>query len=126
MADKAYPDWVAKQRLVQGVASASIQLVLMRENPKTVEEALQHAQRQLTVEMAQRWLHQRPPEQHSHSLELQTEETIKANTLHRSEAIPGSMQLEDLSRQVQRFSTELAQLQTDSERHQTAHESSKP
>ena len=57
LADKAYPDWGAKQHLVQGVASASIQLVLMRENPKTVEEALQIAQRQLAVEMAQRWLH---------------------------------------------------------------------
>ena len=45
LADKAYPDWEPKQRLemarnqfIQGVASASIQLVLMREKPKTVEE----------------------------------------------------------------------------------------
>ena len=50
LADKAYPDLVPKQRLemawnqfIQGVVSASIQLVLMRENPKTVEEALELA-----------------------------------------------------------------------------------
>ena len=47
MTDKAYPDWAPKQRLeiarnqfIQGVESASIQLVLLREKPKTVEEAL--------------------------------------------------------------------------------------
>ena len=69
LADKAYPDWEPKQRLemarnqfVQGVASAYIQLVLMREKPKTVEEALELAQRQLAVETAQRQLHQRLPE----------------------------------------------------------------
>ena len=99
----------------------------MREKPKTVEEALELAQRQLAVETAQRWLHRRPAEQHIHSLESQTEETVvEANALHRSEATPGSTQLEELSRQVQRLSAELARLQTDSEHCQTAHEHSKP
>ena len=36
-----------------------------------------------------------------HSLETQTEE-VEANALHRSEATAGSMQLEELSRQIQR------------------------
>ena len=73
LADKAYPDWAPKQRLemarnqfIQGVASGSIQLVLMREKPKTVEEALELTQRQLAVETAQRRLHRRPAEQHVH------------------------------------------------------------
>jgi len=64
LADKAYPDWGGKQHLqmarnqfIQGVASASIQLMLMQEKPKTVEEALELVQQQLAVETAQRWLH---------------------------------------------------------------------
>ena len=133
LADKAYPDWEPKQRLemarnqfIQGVASASIQLVLMREKPKTVEEALEIAQRQLAVETAQKRLHRRLPEQHVHSLETQTEVKVEANALQRSEATAGSMQLEELSRQVQRLSAELARLRTDSERRENPHERSKP
>ena len=63
-ANKAYPDWepkhwleMARNQFIQGVASASIQLVLMQEKPKTVEEVLELAQQQLAVETAQRWLH---------------------------------------------------------------------
>ena len=133
LVDKAYPDWEPKQRLemarnqfIQGVASASIQLVLMREKPKTVEEALELAQRQLAVETAQKRLHRRLPEQHVHSLETQTEVEVEANALQRSEATAGSMQLEELSRQVQRLSAELARLRTDSERRENARERSKP
>ena len=50
LADKVYLDWEPKQRLemarshfLRGVESAFIQLVLMREKPKTVEEALELA-----------------------------------------------------------------------------------
>ena len=74
----------------------------------------------------QRQLHRCPPEQHVHSLESQTEETVEVNALHCSEPTFGSAQLEELSRKVQCLSAELAQLQTDSERSQTAHEYSKP
>ena len=59
-------------------------------------------------------------------MELQTEETVEANALYRLEATPGSGQPKELSRQVQRLSAELAQLWTDSEHHQKAHERSKP
>ena len=52
LADKAYPDWAPKQRL-----EISIQLVLMWEKPKAVEEALELTQWQLAVETAQRRLH---------------------------------------------------------------------
>ena len=51
---------------------------------------------------------------------------VEANALHCSEATPGTTQLEELSRQVQHLSAELAQLRTDSERRQTAQERSKP
>ena len=60
LADNAYLDWKPKQQLkiariqfIQGVVSASIQRVLMREKQKIVEEALELAQRQLVVETAQ-------------------------------------------------------------------------
>ena len=133
MVDNAYPDWEPKQRLemvqnqfIQGVVSAAIQLVLlMQEKPKTVDEALELAQLQLTVETAQRQLH-RLLEQYVHSFELQTEEELEVNAVHCSEATAGSMKLEELSRQVQCLSTKLAWLQTDSGHHQTAHECSKP
>ena len=92
---------MVRNQFIQGVASASIQLVLMREKPKTVEEALELAQRQLTVETAQRQLHQRPPEQHPLSGVTNRGETVDANALHRSEATPGSAQIEEPSRQVQ-------------------------
>ena len=99
------------------------QLVLMREKPKTVEEALELAPRQLA---AQKRLHRHLPEQHVHSLETQTEVEVEANALQRSEATAGSMQLEGLSRQVQLLSAELARLRTDSERRANARERSKP
>ena len=125
LADKAYPDWAPKQRL-EMARNQLRQLVLIRERPKTVEEALELAQRQLAVETAQRRLHRRSVEQHVHSLESQTEETVvEANALHRSEATPDSTQLEELSRQVQRLSAQLARLRTDGERRQTAHERAK-
>jgi len=54
MTDKAYPEWEPKQRLeiarnqfIQGIESPSIQLVLMREKPKTLEDALALAQQHL-------------------------------------------------------------------------------
>ena len=90
---------MARNQFIQGVASASIQLMLMQEKPKTVEEALELVQQQLAVETAQRRLHRRPPD-HLHILESQTEEIVEANALHHSDTTTGSVQLE-LSRQVQ-------------------------
>ncbi len=64
MVDKAYPEWAPKQRLemarnqfVQGLESASVQLLLMRERPETLDVALDLAQQQLSVESAQKRLH---------------------------------------------------------------------
>ena len=87
MTDKAYPEWEPKQRLeiarnqfIQGIESPSIQLVLMREKPKTLEDALALAQQHLAVETAQKRLHRRPLEQHAaQSLDPQTM-TVTVNT----------------------------------------------
>ena len=64
LADKAYPTWSAEQQqeilrgqFVQGIRSSSVQLWLMQEMPRTVDETLRIANQQETVEIAQRWLH---------------------------------------------------------------------
>lgn len=94
--------------------SASIQLVLLREKPKTVEEALELAQRQLTVETAQKRLHHRHSEQRVYSL---AEDGAEANALSSSrDSASSSVLLEGLSKQVQRLSEQLARLQADCER----------
>ena len=57
LADKAYPGWTNEQRLqlvrdqfVQGVCSSTVQLRLMKEMPNTLDEALQLAIQQESVE----------------------------------------------------------------------------
>ena len=63
LADKAYPGWTNEQRLqlvrdqfVQGVCSSTVQLRLMKVMPNTLDEALQLAIQQESVETAQRRL----------------------------------------------------------------------
>ena len=65
LADKAFPEWSPEQRLqiarnqfIQGVESPSIQLVLMREHPTTLEDTLKLARQRETVETAQKHLQQ--------------------------------------------------------------------
>ena len=63
MADKVYPKWSSDQWLelvrnqfIQGVQSSSTQLKLMKEMPKTVEEAVTLATQLEAVEVAQKKL----------------------------------------------------------------------
>ena len=126
MTDKAYPEWEPKQRLeiarnqfIQGIETPSIQLVLMREKPKTLEDALALAQRHLAVETAQKRLHRRPLEQHA-AQSLAESQTMtygdETNALYRSGGATANAQLEGLSRQVQWLSEELAQMRGEGER----------
>ena len=68
LADKAYPTWPDEQikellrnQFIQGLRSSSVQLELMKEKPSTLDEALQLANRQESIEAAQKRLHR---EQH--------------------------------------------------------------
>ena len=79
LADKAYPAWSVEQRqeilrgqFIQGIRSSSVQLWLMREMPRTIDEALRIANQQETVEIAQKRLHK---EKHltSEALALETD-----------------------------------------------------
>ena len=66
LADKAYPKWdpkirlqLATSRFIQGVASQSTQLTLMRKSPPTLDEALKEATQFEMIEATQRAI-QRP------------------------------------------------------------------
>ena len=85
MADKAYPSWPHTQRqellrnqFIQGVRSPTVQLLLMKEVPKTLDEALKLACRQETVESAQKQLHKL---KHSEAASAVTPETKGESTL---------------------------------------------
>ena len=63
MADKAFPAWPAEQlqdllrnQFIQGVLSSSVQLALMKEEPKTLDDALKLACKHEMVEIAQKHL----------------------------------------------------------------------
>ena len=60
LVDKAYPDWEPKQRLDiannQVVLISSTQLHLMRENPKSLEDAMKIANQRESLEEAQKQL----------------------------------------------------------------------
>ena len=63
MADKAFPAWPAEQlqdllrnQFIQGVLSSSVQLALMKEEPKTLDDALKLACKHEMVETAQKHL----------------------------------------------------------------------
>ena len=62
--DKAYPKWPAEQvkevlrnQFIHGIRSSSVQLKLMKDMPKTLDDALQLASQQESVEAAQKRLH---------------------------------------------------------------------
>ncbi len=129
MVDKAYPAWVAKQRLemarnqfVQGLESASVQLLLMREKPETLDAALDLAQQQLSVESAQKRLHHQASQSHTLkstqplTLEAEAEEPPESNALGRRDRVHAHPQLGELSRQVQRLTEELDRLRADYDR----------
>ena len=66
LAEKAYPDLDGEQRqrfvrnqFIQGLLSSTAQLLLLKEMPQSVDDALRLAKRQHTVEEAQRRLRQR-------------------------------------------------------------------
>ena len=64
LADKAYPNWPGEQlnelvrdQFIRGIRSSTVQLRLMRERPKTLNEALQLAGQYQGVEESQKRLH---------------------------------------------------------------------
>ena len=121
LADKAYPAWSVEQRqeilrgqFIQGIHSSSVQLWLMREMPRTIDEALRIANQQETVEIAQKRLHK---EKHLTSEALALETDVErfqqgvatqpsANTTRHGR----NSEIEELTTQVKYLTKEVAQL----------------
>ena len=121
LADKAYPNWVPKQRLevvrnqfIQGVSSPSVQLHLMREMPATPDKALQLALQLESVESAQKRLH-RDKRQQAEALAvepLQSETSATGLQRVTPGTNPAQQCMEELALQVRKLTEEVAQLRT--------------
>ena len=107
LADRGYPDWIleqclklARNQFVRGIRSSSVQLILMKETPATLDGALQLAQTQEAVETAQKRL-----QGTGHAAAATTP---AANTLQQ----PARRPVTDLSQQVQQLTDAVARLST--------------
>ncbi len=124
LADKAYPNWSAEQRgevlrnhFIQGVSSPSVQLRLMREMPTTLEDALDLAVKQQSVETAQQRLHREMRHEGAVAMALQQEGTVTEERGTGSNAVaptrsrePPDHRMDEMARELRRLSAELAQL----------------
>ena len=105
LVDKAYPKWnpehrleVARNQFIQGLESPSVQLILMKEMPKTLDVAVELAQHQCRIEAAQKQLCRPVVAPVKERLDVHSEEESDVNAL----------QLRDLSKQIAKLSDELA------------------
>ena len=105
LVDKAYSKWdpehwleVARNKFIQGIESPSVQLILMKKMPKTLDVAVELAKQQYGIEAARNQLH--------HPVEVAPmRERIKADS---EEENVNVLQLKDLSKQIAQLSDELA------------------
>ncbi len=123
LSDRAYPSWgqeqkqeMVKNQFIQGIRSASTQLQLMREGPKSPDEALQLAIKQETVEAAQKRMRSEKHPSEVSAMSRPTDSSDQAESLNAVYGRKTDGQLEELTRQVQRLTEQVARLQTDSVR----------
>ncbi|KAL5516149.1 hypothetical protein EMCRGX_G001420 [Ephydatia muelleri] len=121
MADKAYPSWPHTQRqellrnqFIQGVRSPTVQLLLMKEVPKTLDEALKLACRLETVESAQKQLHKLKHSEAASAVTPETkgESTICIESVRATGHDERDEKIEALSRQIRQLSKEMEKLRT--------------
>ncbi|KAL5497310.1 hypothetical protein EMCRGX_G013767 [Ephydatia muelleri] len=116
MADKAFPAWPAEQlqdllrnQLIQGVLSSSVQLALMKEEPKTLDDALKLACKHEMVETAQKHLQMLRQKEVVASTESESSNSeLVTATLRRDRE---RSEVETLRREVQRLSEKLKGVQ---------------
>eukprot|EP00731_Ephydatia_muelleri_P027503 Em0019g376a len=112
MADKAFPAWPAEQlqdllrnQFIQGVLSSSVQLALMKEEPKTLDDALKLACKHEMVETAQKHLQMLRQKEVVASTEGESSNSeLLTATLRRDRE---RSEVETLRREVQRLSEKL-------------------
>ena len=117
MADKVYPSWPHTQRksqFIQGVRSPTVQLLLMKEVPKTLDEALKLACGQETAESAEKQLHKL---KHSKAVSAVTPETKGESTIcielaRATGHYERDEKIEALSWQIRQLSEEMETLRT--------------
>ena len=123
LADKAYPKWPAEQikevlrnQFIHGIRSSSIQLKLMKEMPKNLDEALQLATQQESVEAAQKRLQKE--KHYAESLAVdQRDDTddsvfgVSAIGTRSTSQSQTDVLVQELSRQLQKLTQEVSQLQ---------------
>ena len=133
LADKAYPNWTADQRgevlrnhFIQGVSSPSVQLRLKREIPATLDAALTLAVQQQSVKTAQQRLYKEihcggaaamALQQRGEKEGTESDPAAASNAMSRERAC-GTFdpRLDELSKDLRRLSSELAQLRSDQSR----------
>ena len=113
MADKAFPAWPAEQLQDllrnQGVLSSSVQLALMKEEPKTFDDALKLAGKHEMVETAQKHLQiLRQKEVVASTKGESSDSELVTATLRRDRE---RSEVETLRREVQRLSEKLKGVQ---------------
>eukprot|EP00731_Ephydatia_muelleri_P026537 Em0018g637a len=112
MADKAFPAWPAEQlqdllrnQFIQGVLSSSVQLALMKEEPKTLDDALKLACKHEMVETAQKHLQMLQQKEVVASTEGESSNSeLVTATLRRDRE---RSEVETLRQEVQRLSEKL-------------------
>ena len=116
MADKAFPGWPAEQlqdllrnQFIQGVLSSSVQLALMKEEPKTLDDALKLASKHEMVEMAQKQLQALRQKEVVASTEGESANSELVTATLRPDK--ERSEVETLRREVQRLSDELKGVQ---------------
>ena len=112
MADKAFPAWPAEQlqdllrnQFIQGVLSSSVQLALMKEEPKTLDDALKLACKHEMVETAQKHLQMLRQKEVVASTEGESSNSELVTATYRRDR--ERSEVETLRREVQRLSEKL-------------------
>ena len=112
MAEKAYPKCssdkqqeMARNRFIQAIQSPSIQLLLMKEQPDTLDGALMLARRQLSVEVAQKNLSSTKNSHHLAPIVDKSTSEILVAPLHGD--VKQQEQLAALSKQLQQLTLEM-------------------
>ena len=120
LADKAFPEWSPEQRLqitrnqfIQGVESPSIQLVLMREHPTTLEDTLKLARQRETVETAQKHLQQGKKNFDTNVIQMEIQQESKVTETFALQSREAQQsRLESLTKEVSQLSKEVSQLRS--------------
>ena len=129
LADKAYPNWTAERRrevlrnhFIQGITSPSVQLRLMREMPRTFDDALELAMQLQSVETAQKRLYKEVHHGEASAMSVQlggepTTSHVEASATNAGLKDDTTARLEEMTKELRRISWSSSEAGTDEEGH---------